>query len=70
MIQEVTMEKSTNYGKSYWFQSYPYYQYGKMYADIRTFIEVHYERLKCIFKFNWRQISDVSAPFKSEVQHG
>ena len=34
---------------------------GKTYADIRTFLEVHYERLNCIFKFNWRQIPDVSA---------
>jgi hypothetical protein len=34
---------------------------GKTYADIRTFLEVHYDKLDSIFEFNWRQIPDVSA---------
>jgi hypothetical protein len=34
---------------------------GKTYMDIRTFLEVHYQKLNSIFKFNWRQIPDQSA---------
>ncbi len=34
---------------------------GKGYHDIRTFLEVHYNKLNAIFKFNWRQLPDESA---------
>lgn len=34
---------------------------GKTYQDIRTFLEVHYEKLNAIFKFKWRQLPDPSA---------
>jgi len=34
---------------------------GKGYHDIRTFLEVHYEKLNAIFNFNWRQLPDESA---------
>jgi hypothetical protein len=34
---------------------------GKTYNDIRTFLDVHYEKLNAIFKLNWRQLPDPSA---------
>ena len=34
---------------------------AKTYSDIHTFIEVHFEKLKEIFKLKWRQVPDVSA---------
>lgn len=34
---------------------------GKGYHDIRTFLEVHYDKLNTIFGFNWRQLPDESA---------
>lgn len=34
---------------------------GKTYHDIRIFLEVHYQKLDAIFKFNWRQLPDESA---------
>lgn len=34
---------------------------GKTYTDIRTFLDIHYEDLNRIFKFNWRQLPDHSA---------
>lgn len=34
---------------------------GKTYTDIRTFLDIHYEKLNTIFKFKWRQLPDESA---------
>ncbi len=34
---------------------------AKTYTDVATFIKVHYDRLKHIFKLKWRHPPDVSA---------
>ncbi len=34
---------------------------GKTYSDIKTFIDVHYEKLSQIFNFKWRRMPDQSA---------